>query len=280
MAETTDELIICGWDEVFILDLRGEPRQRPAKIWSWRAAGSPGMPDGLRSRFGTTDECKPLEGGRRILITSSGGAVALVERATGRTLFAAAAANAHSAEVLPDGRVAVAASTAPAGNALILFDPEKPEAPVWRDPLPAAHGVVWDRARKVLWALGNTELRAYHVRGAEGLVLDRTVALPEGGGHDLFPLPDGRRLTVSTSKHVWVFDAETRALTPHPELGDVEQVKSLCVHPQTGRLVYTQAEAPNWWTEHIRFRNPEGVLRLPGERLYKARWMASTGASG
>src|SRR5688572_23941843 len=101
------DLIVCGADEVFILDLQGSA---PEKVWSWRAADRPELPEPFRKKFGSTDECKPVDGGRKILIASSGGAVALVERSSGKVLFYAAVPNAHSVELLPGNR-AVAASS-------------------------------------------------------------------------------------------------------------------------------------------------------------------------
>ncbi len=48
--------------------------------------------------------------GNRILITASSDGVALVDRATGRTPFWGLCANAHSADLLPGERIAVACS--------------------------------------------------------------------------------------------------------------------------------------------------------------------------
>ena len=31
------ELIVCGWDEVFILDMSDSQNDRPRKVWSWQA---------------------------------------------------------------------------------------------------------------------------------------------------------------------------------------------------------------------------------------------------
>jgi len=99
-ATPNRELIVCGWDEVYILDLNRRPVQ---KVWNWKASHSPGLPGSMRTKFRTTDECKSLDGGRRILITASSDGVALVDRATGKTLFYASVGGAHSAEMLPGG---------------------------------------------------------------------------------------------------------------------------------------------------------------------------------
>jgi hypothetical protein len=42
------ELVVCGWDEVFILSLGDGPAPSHRKIWSWRAADSPGIPADMR----------------------------------------------------------------------------------------------------------------------------------------------------------------------------------------------------------------------------------------
>ena len=75
-----EQLIVCGWDEVFLWRLRHPSDTSPAKTWSWRASARSDLPQEFRGRFETTDECKPFEQARKLLITSSGGGVALVDR--------------------------------------------------------------------------------------------------------------------------------------------------------------------------------------------------------
>jgi len=273
-----EELVLCGWDEVFALSLRGGEDPRPHKVWSWRAADCPGLPARLRTAFRTTDDCKPFDAGRRILISSSSGGVAFVERNGGRVLFYASVTNAHSAELLPGGRVVVAASvsSSPSGNRLVLFNIGEPDREIFSDRLHSAHGVVWDRERAVLWALGYAELRAYRLRNWRSAVpsLEREASfpLPDKGGHDLSPIPGTPYLFVSTGRRCWLFDRDRGTFAPHPDLADAERVKSCSVNAQTGRVAYVRAEGANWWAEHVRFLRPPGVLHLPGERLYKARW--------
>ena len=88
------ELIVCGWDEVFILDLEAKTDpvdagtgRSTSRVWTWRAQDRSDLPDEFKPLFKTTDECRPYDDGGRILITSSGGGVALVNRADGRVLF-------------------------------------------------------------------------------------------------------------------------------------------------------------------------------------------------
>mgnify|MGYP001198656158 CR=1 FL=1 len=273
-----NELIVCGWDEVFILDMNNREQGRPRKVWSWRAADQRDLPDELKPAFGTTDECKPFDSGTKILITSSRSGVAYVDRLNNRTLFHGQAFNAHSADLLPGNRVAVAASDDPEGRGdrLIIFDMKQPNHLLLTEELSHGHGVVWDEQRNVLWALSDTEIRAYALEDwkTASPKLDRvfTFALPESGGHDFYPVPGTPCLGVTTRQHCWLFDRDKKALSPHPRLAGHAGVKCISQHPVTRRTVYVQAEAPNWWAERLHFLGPEGTFHVPGEHFYKARW--------
>lgn len=256
------ELLLCGGDEVVAVDLGHGGR----KTWSWRAPGE------LKALFRSIDECKPVEGGSKVLVTaSSGGGAALVERATGKVLFWARVVNAHSAELLPGGRLVAASSVGDGGNRLLLYDVAVPDRPLASDELVSAHGAVWDEGRKLLWALGLAELRAYRVEG-DVLARAATHELPSKGGHDLSAVPGGRDLVVTTDSEVVLFDRGTGTFRPHPDLGAAAKVKGVSVRPRTGRVAYVQAET-SWWAETVRFLHPPGSLRREGERLYKARWL-------
>jgi len=279
-AAPVRELIVCGREEVFILDLNARDQNAtPAKIWSWQAAGRADLPSEYHSLFRSTDECKAVDGGKRILITSSGGGVALVERQTKSVVFYGRAVNAHSADLLPNGRIAVAASRDPRGgkgDALILFDITMPGRELWRGELLSGHGVVWDPKRRVLWALADREIKSYRLSDWETSVptLEQIGAfqLPENGGHDLYPVPGTALLSVTTANHCWLFDRDAPAIVPHPTLGEMPHIKSITQHPVTGQIAFTQAERPNWWTERIRFLAPDESCSVPGEQFYKVRW--------
>ncbi len=276
-----EELIVCGWDEVFVIDVGEANATPPAKIWSWRAAECSNLPEAWAPLFRTTDDCKPVAQGRQILITSSGGAVALVDRQTKEAVFYARAANAHSADLLPGNRVAVAASVSDQGNRLIVFAPGTPGEELWSDRLYSAHGAVWDNERKLLWALGDDQLRGYRLLDWDGLKPRLELAarhtLPEGGGHDLSPVPASPELIVTTSRHVYRFNRDRPGFQPFEKLADRESVKGVSIHPTTGRVAFVQAERPEWWSDDIGFLNPDGRLTFAGERLYKARWNAAGG---
>lgn len=268
-----EELLVCGWDEVYILSLDGGAL--PRKVFSWKAGDRPELPAAYKNKFGSTDECKAVAG-NRILITASSDGVALVERATGRATFWGLCANAHSADLLPGERIAVACSVREkGGNRLAIFDARTPEKEIYSTELYSGHGAIWDARRQILWALSGSDVRAYRLRGwdtpSPSLKLEARYPLPGGGGHEL--APDGDFLIVSGSRDVWLFDRNTRRFTPHPQLAGSVGLKSASVHPRTRRLAYTVADRPEWWTATIRFRNPDGAVVRPGERLYKVRWV-------
>lgn len=275
-AQTGKELLVCGWDEVYILDVSDS--KSPRKIFSWKAQDRSEIPSSLKTKFGTTDECKAVAG-NRILITSSGDGVALVDRKTGITKFWGECGNAHSAELLPGERIAVACSVRKdnTGNRLVLFDVKTPEKEIFTTELYSGHGVVWDAQRTILWALGEKELRAYRLEKWESstpsLKQETSYPLPGHGGHELMPISKSSQMIVSVEPGVWIFDRDKRTFTPHPQLHALEHVKSAMVHPDSGQLIYTQADSPNWWTSKIRFINPDHTIVREGERLYKVRWI-------
>jgi len=265
-------LIVCGMDEVFIIHpVEGEAGK---KLWSWRARERPELPEDLRGRFATTDECKPLAEGKRILISSSSGGCALVNYPSGRATWYANVPNAHSIELLPHDRVVVAASVG--NDKLVVFDLARPGKSITQTPLESAHGVIWDADRKCLWALGFHDLIAYQLKDWDtetpSLQLVATHPLPDSDGHDLQSVPGSKDLILTTDQHVYLFDRETHEFRRHPELGDKVGVKCISIHPTSGHTAFIQADEPNWWSGTLRFFPPFSELSIKPEHIYKARW--------
>lgn len=279
------QVVTCGRERVHIVDLNTRGNDgAPRILYTWKAAGRADLPAEFQGLFRATDECKPFDGGRRILITASTGGVVLVDREQDRVLFYGRAVNAHSADLLPNGRVAVAASRDPKGgrgDALILFDVAQSDRELWRGELPSGHGVVWDEERQVVWALADREIHQY-VRvewqsAAPRLAEKARFPLPESGGHELSVVPGTPLLAVSTATRCWVFDRDSKAVTPHPSLGDRSSIKCISQHPVTGQIACVQADRPNWWSERIQFLDPAGSLSFGGEQFYKVRWVRGAG---
>lgn len=274
-----ESLLVCGADTVFVIDTAAATTGKIEKTWSWNAKQCDQLPETLRRTFATTDDCKPVDGGAKVLISSSSGGCALVERPSGKVVWCAQVPNAHSLELLPHARIVAASSVSAKGNRLVLFDMAHSDHPIWDTPLPSAHGVVWDDARQLLWALGLKELRCYELKDWESvkpsLAMKANWALPDENGHDLQPMPKSNDLVVTSGRHVYLFDRDQRQFRPHPELGDKADVKSVNIHPSAGQMVFLQA-TESWWSDTLRLLAPTGAIRLPGERLYKARWLVGS----
>jgi hypothetical protein len=277
-GHATSTLFACGGPQVLTLTVRfaGDSAEIVNRT-DWEASKSEGMPAEMVPKFKTTDDCKPIDEGTRLLVTSSSNGLAIVERATGKTEFYATVANAHSAEVLPGGRVVAAASTSPTGNRLIVFDRAHSDVELFSAPLVSAHGTHWVESERTLWALGLLELQAYELvdwdSAKPSLKLRETFKLPSRGGHDLSPVPGTSAFVVTTEHDALIFDRKTGQFTRHPDIGSLVNVKSVTIHPATGRTAFTLADPPDWWTYIVRFLGPTATLKFPNDRLYKVRWV-------
>ncbi|QEU93807.1 DUF6528 family protein [Streptomyces kanamyceticus] len=234
-----------------------------------------------------------LRGRTYVLTTASFGFVAVVEHPTGRRYWGTAIGpgddlfNPHSAEILPDGNVAVACST---GARVRLYAASGgPHATRYAEAeLKGAHGLHWDGARKVLWALGDDELVTYAVGGTAArptLTRRSAVGLPVGtpgrtpGGHDLFPVA-GRpgRLWVTTNAAVFQYEKRggtfVQDFAGH-EVISRKSVKAVGNDPRTGQVLSTVPEGglgETWWTTTVSVHRPASAYKLVNGGIYKARW--------
>ncbi|GEO07256.1 hypothetical protein AAE02nite_49200 [Adhaeribacter aerolatus] len=273
----SQELLVCGDSQVLIVDYLKSKDSIPAVVWRWDAREVKELPEKYRtSYFKSVDDSKSVAGGKQILISSSSGGVALVNRADKKLLFYAHVPNAHSIELLPNNRVVVAGSTAKGGNCVALFNISQPEKVIFRDSLYSGHGVVWDTKRQKLYALGYDQLRQYILQDwnstSPKLKLEKKWKIPGLSGHDLQLSPDGNALFLTEHDNPWIFNLKTAEFTKLPELAGTANVKSFGKHPQTGQLIFTIPEE-SWWTYHVKFLNPTRSLAFPGMHVYKARWV-------
>ena len=273
-----ESLLLCGRKSVHLarVTTATEGHAGVDFVWEWTAEKCPEIPESMRSLFATTDECKPIGDGSRILITCSSQGCAVVEYPSGKAIWYAQVANAHSIELLPKDRLVVASSVNPRGNQLVLFDMVRSNQPLSSVPLPSGHGVVWDAARERLWALGSDELQSYTLESwhsdKPSLAIQERYPLPDKDGHDLQPVPDSNDLVVTTGKQVFLFDRETHQFRAHPELGQRGHVKSVSIHPAKKRVVFVQSSEEEWWSHSIELLGPQQTITLPDHDLYKVRW--------
>jgi hypothetical protein len=222
-----------------------------------------------------------------VLTVASYGFAAVVEYPSGRRYWGDALSpgtirhNPHSIELLPDGSVAVAGST---GDVVRLYAASRGRAgvPFASYALEDAHGLQWDGARQVLWALGGDRLvalKAGESAGRPTLTGVFEVPLPTPHGHDLGQVagrPD--RLWVSSGSAVYQYVKSAGAFVrdfPDAERISRARVKAVGDDPVTGQVLSTVPEpglGETWWTRTVTVHRPEGAYRLAGGGIYKARW--------
>lgn len=279
-----------GRQQILVLDISrsdwtvdGEPS---SVVWSWRPTAAEGF-GGLSDSWGFPDEAKlrHFRGEAYLLVTDSLGLVAVVPHPSGRGSYWAAdvgrPANPHSAEILPDGNVAVAASH---GGWIRVYAASKGSRSTTyaQFDLPGGHGVARDADRELLWAVGDHEVVGLAVGGTSAepeLTAVTRFALPTPHGHDLQPIPCGDHLLwVTTDRHVYQLDVRSgnfRANYKGAETIDRPEVKSVTTNPATGQVLTTAPEPGTgtpWTTTTVRLHLPTDARTLPGSAIYKARW--------
>ena len=270
-----EQLIACGGDKILIIDAQASDGADVSVVWRWQVSEAASqLPEAYQKYLVPLDECKPVDEGKNVLAASSSGGVVLIERATKKCLFYAYAPMAHSADVLPDGRIAVALSTHPKGNSIELYDRKQPGQVLFKDSLHSGHGAVWNAKRQRLYALGFDELREYSLADwatpSPSLKLERKWTIPGKGGHDLSPVSDDE-LLVSEHSGVHSFDIPSETFKAFEPLKHAENVKSVNYIKERNRLVYTQANGEDWWTFDIHLKNPDKTLHISNIKLYKVR---------
>lgn len=242
-------------------------------IWEWRPEQSNVKPAHLKW-FTNTSDVKPVYNGQYLLLTASGGGVALVRIADKKTVFYAyAGGNTHSAELLPDGNIVSASST---GNYLTLFKVDTTQAPeqVYHRNYTVAfgHNVVWDQQHQVLWTAAMNKLFTftYNFSCTEpALTLQDSIALPGTEAHDLFPVYGKNVLWLTNTTNVYTINTDTKQLTQ----ANVLQVNIKSVSSGDAALpVILIRPKTSWWTDEVLDAKGNTVFRQSGLKIYKARW--------
>lgn len=168
-----DAILVCGDSKALIVKYPEKDDSIPYIIWSWDSHLANDLPFEYRTRkFNTIDDCKSTNNGKELMISSSSGAIAVINIEDKMVKFLADVPNAHSIEMIPNNKIIVAASIATEGNKLMLFDITQPEMLLDTDSLYSAHGVVWDNQRNILFALGYDVLREYKIDQNNKLVVN------------------------------------------------------------------------------------------------------------
>ena len=218
-----------------------------------------------------------------MLVTASGGGVALIRIADKKAMFyAKPGGNPHSAEVLPDGNVVVASST---GNLLSVYVYNGADSyvsrPAFTMPVHSAHNVVWDRKRGCLWTATGAQLLklAYNgKRTAPELTQVRSYDMAAGNtdAHDLAPVCGEDAMYVSTNQHVYKFDCAAEKFLD-VQIFQQNTIKSISTGPEGYSTIVMRPTSggSNWWSAEVcdmkgnrlfnratRFTRPAGMWRI------------------
>ncbi|MEU4116673.1 DUF6528 family protein [Kitasatospora sp. NPDC028055] len=284
--------------------------------WKWQPTKDEGFNPPEISAFGhvTDFKLRNTSAGQRMVVTASNGLAAIVTYPEGKKVWSADLSgtkdNLHSAELLPNGNIAVASTnvigTAPesGGFLRVYASSQGPSNATYAEyPLNEAHGVLWDPTFDRLWAIGYSPagkavLDSFAITGSAAqphLTLGKEIALKEGAPHDLSADPtDPNVLLLSTGNNTWSYDKRNSSFTP---LVATPSVKAISAQP-SGQLVMTQPDESKtpvggcrtntWCTDTIDFytRKTDGSYdhtshKVTGAQFYRARvWHPTYNAIG
>ncbi len=287
-ASAGRQLVAAGGTKVYLFDekLAREARDYKAGlIWEWdssKEAGKLSRPDHI-------DDAKPVYDNKKMLVTSSFAWCALVDIETKNLEFyATGLTNAHSAEILPDGRIAVAC----AEGYVALYDKSNSNLRIADYPLTSAHGVVWSEKKQRLYAIGASSLQIYKLnddwKTRPALVLEKTISSTGfvTGMHDMTAV-DENTLIIGGNKLAF-FDINAERFTGIQAYNGVAGFKSVNYNATTGEMYYTYAwenysEGAYTWSSHwIRYtdnlqnsfsptKDAQGIIRVEDINMYKVR---------
>lgn len=277
-------------NRLMVMDVRRPWSDPRAVLWTWQASERNGISDPATS-WGLPDDGRlrrGADGQQYVLTTDSYGLLAKIPFPRGGEVAWSVelghGPNPHGIELLPDGNVAVAASTGKFVRIYTASQGRHSDHYV-EDALSGAHEVYWDDAMQVLWAIADHEVIGYSVGGTAAeptLERSHSLALPTNWGHDLHPVPgQPDRLWATTVYGVHQMEKSTGA---HHE--DFERaydlynvnVKSIGTDARSGAVLETQPTTGNalsWATDQVKFfvgRRGSFTRTLPGASIYRARW--------
>lgn len=282
-SEASTHLAFCGSDMIYMIDPALITNSyKDAVIWQWDAKTLAPVLGIKESRCNHIDDCKPVEAGKRMLVTSSYNWAALLDVETKQPLFyTTQSTNAHSAELLPGGKVAVACSTG--GDAVQIYDITKPNQVVFSASLPSAHGVVWMESTQRLYAIGGKTMNVYKLVDWETatpkIELERSIETKKSGLHDLTKVDDNTLCVSGQSSYL--FNINDESWTQLSLLAGATALKSVNYNAETREMWYTDATVPEgsqtWSTHTLHYAtDPFGstdasTVRCEDIDIYKVR---------
>lgn len=251
-------------------------------VWEWEPLTG-GIPSAKRSLFKNPSECKPVLNNEYVLMTASGGAVALIRFADKKVMcYAECGINPHSAEILPDGNIVTAESKQGEIN-LFAVDMEKGTmVKKSTKKIGNAHNLVWDAKRQCIYTTGTINnagksvtalFRFKYNNDKENPTLTNQARIytfdNEKGGHDLFPVyGETDKLWLTAEHGVYLFDMSASELTA-TTIYEVPDVKA--VDRDANGKDYLLKPTESWWAPCVVDGAGNEYFNLANSKIYKFR---------
>ncbi|MEV0649239.1 DUF6528 family protein [Phytomonospora sp. NPDC050363] len=246
------------------------------RLWSW----DPGSTSGW-SNLSDVKLRKTAAHGYIVLVAASGGRVGMINHTSEKDAelndvlwWSTAGGNPHAIERIENNGSIVTASS---NGYLNLYSPTAVSKPstlalVKTYSFAGAHGVLWDPSMKLLWAIGDKQIRWYKVTGTYrntrlSLSGSKTIS---GLGHDLQPDYKNKGYLLFTASYgTYQINTSTKAIT---RLSTETRVKALVRH-SSGELLSVRGDnagSRDWGSPWLRFSDSADRERT-GAEFYKAR---------
>lgn len=251
-------------------------------VWEWEPLTG-GIPSAKRSLFKNPSECKPVLNNEYVLMTASGGAVALIRFADKKVMcYAECGINPHSAEILPDGNIVTAESKQGEIN-LFAVDMEKGTmVKKSTKKIGNAHNLVWDAKRQCIYTTGTINnagksvtalFRFKYNNDKENPALTNQASIytfdNEKGGHDLFPVyGETDKLWLTAEHGVYQFDMSAAQLAA-TTIYEVADVKAVGKDAQGNDYLLKPTES--WWAPCVVDGAGNEYFNLANSKIYKFR---------
>jgi len=142
-----------------------------------------------------------------------------------------------------------------------------------------AHNVVWDKKRQLLWTGCEREIVSLQYN----LSCDNPALQPvdsikcnDRSGHDLFPVPGKDKLYFTSGSKEWIFNVHRKQLKEIKS--KYRSIKSISAESK-GKIPIIVVPKEQWWTDEVIDLNGNTILRIPGLKIYKARWIVENSFS-
>lgn len=255
-------LVFCGDQYVYIIDANkaSESRYQNAIVESWNAAtvaDTIGLPEN-QCKYIT--DCKPVNEGKYLLITSYNGWAIMLNVETGNVPFHTVMSfGAHSADLLPNNRVAVACANP--GNSIQIYDLNNNDQIVSSVKLSGAQGVCWNDDLQLLFAINQNSLNSYRLvdwnTSHPSLELVASIATPNKNMKDL-SLVSSNKLCVAGSG-LFIFNISENTFTEVTKFSSSKVLNSANYNEATGEAWFTDATVPEgkaiWSTRSLSYNN-------------------------